>query len=111
MVTVVKASRPDPVRLDFLHPVEPSAASGLYFISSGIHRNFPHAYFDGWCDTYDDDGNRIDSVFSCYADPTSDTIQIRARHVTVMLPAGQSKAILARKPGTQPNTAINLSLM
>jgi hypothetical protein len=108
----ILTSRLDPVRLDFLNPAQPPAATGLYFISGGFYRSFPHAYFDGWCDTYDDDDdNRTNSVFSCHSVPASDTILIRARHVTVMLPAGEQKIILARKPGTSPNTAMNLSLM
>jgi hypothetical protein len=107
----ILTNRLDPVRLDFLNPTRPPAVTGLYFISSGYYRHFPHAYFNGWCDTYDNDGNRTNSVFSCHFDPTSDTIQIRARHVTVMLPTGEQKIVLARKPGTPPNTAMNLSLM
>lgn len=102
-------NRLDPVRHDFLNPLYPPAVTGLYFISGGFYRHFPHAYFDGWCDTFDESGNRVDSVFACHSDPTSDTIQIRIRHVTVMLPTGESKIILARKPGAPPNTAFNLS--
>ena len=101
----------DAVRLDFLHPVEPPAASGLYFKSFGAYRQFPHAYFDGWCDTYDGNGNRTNSVVACHSDPNSDTVQLRVRHVTVMLPAGEPKIILARQPGTPPNTAVNFSLI
>jgi hypothetical protein len=107
----ILTTRLDPVRLDFLNPLQSPASKGLYFMSSGYYRHFPHRYFDGWCDTYDGAGNRINSVFSCHSDPTSDTIQIRARHVTVMLPTGEPKIVLVRRPGTPPNTAMNLSLM
>jgi hypothetical protein len=107
----ILTSRLDPVRHDFLNPLQPPAASGRCFISFGFNRLYPHAYFDGWCDTYDSNGDRTNSVFACHLDPTSDTIQIRARHITVMLPIGDPKIILARKPGIPPNTAVNLNVV
>ena len=106
----ILTSKLNAVRLDFLHPSRPPTSSGLYFISAGVYRHFPHAYFDGWCDTYDGNGNRTNSVFACHSDPTSDTVQIRVRHITVMLPV-ERQLIVARKPGTPPNIVFNASLM
>ena len=97
-----------PVRQDFLVPLSSPANTGLYFISIGFNRDDPHAYFDGWCDTFDEKGDQTNSVFTCYSDPTSETIQIRIRHITVMLPRSDRGIVLARKPGTPPNTSVNL---
>jgi hypothetical protein len=101
----------DAVRLDFLNPIAPPITTGINLITAGFERQLPHAYFDGWCDTFDETGNRITSVFSCHCDPYSDTIQVRARHISVTLPAGKPKIIVPRKPGSPPNIGLNASLM
>jgi hypothetical protein len=82
----------------------------LYYISGAFYREFPHQYFDGWCDTFDKKSKeRIESVFACHSEPTSDFIQIRMRHVSVWLPAGDSKIILIRTSNKPPNTVYDMS--
>jgi hypothetical protein len=107
----ILTSKLDPIRRDFIYPFGPPTSTGLYYISAAFYREFPHQYFDGWCDTFDKESKeRIHSVFTCNSDPTSDYLQIRARHITVWLPTGDSKILLVRTRGKPPNQAVNMSV-
>lgn len=100
----------DTIRCEFLNPQLPTATAGAFFLTACFERQYPHAYFDGWCDVFDDDGNRIHSVFSSNDDFISDTIQIRARHLSITLPAGKRGIIVPKKSNSLGNVGLNLSI-
>lgn len=111
-------SRPilETIRCEFLNPQLPTATSGAFFLTGAFERQYPHSYFDGWCDVYADSGiqgvrgARLQSVFSCHDDLVSDSIQIRARHLTVTLPAGARGIIRPNKGNSLGNIGLNLSI-
>ncbi|HQT38886.1 MAG TPA: hypothetical protein PK231_05630 [Acidocella sp.] len=104
------------IRCEFLNPQLPTATAGAFFMTGAFERQYPHAYFDGWCDVYADSGiqgvrgAQLHSVFSCHDDLVSDNIQIRARHLTVTLPAGTRGIIVPKKQNSLGNLGLNMSI-
>ena len=99
------------IRAEFLNPQMQTTTTGVFFITACFERDRPHAYFEGWCDTYDSSGAQLASVFSCYDDLKSDNIQVRARHLTVCLPQGKRNIIVPKKPNDLGNIGLNLSII
>jgi hypothetical protein len=99
------------IRCEFLNPQLPTATAGPFFMTGGFERQYPHVYFDGWCDVYGSSGERVHSVFSCHDDLMSDNIQIRARHLTVTLPYGRRGIIVPKKANSLGSMGLNITLV
>lgn len=104
------------IRREFLNPDLVTAKTGGFYMSIAFERQYPHAYFDGWCDVYEDSGivgvrgKQLQSVFSCHDDLVSDNIQVRARHLTITLPAGTRGIIRPVEKNSLGKVGINMSI-
>ncbi len=107
---ILSSKNLDAIRWDFLNPPLPATMSSVHSVTGCVERTYPHSYFEGWCDTFDENGMKVHSVFSCQDDLISDTIQVRARHLTVTLPAGK-RGILVPNKLNFPNVSLNLSVI
>ena len=96
------------LRRDIQNPYVPSSLLGIDFLTGFHMQGQPNAYFDGWCDLYEGD-KRIQSVFGCFDDGKSDYIQVRARHLCTMMPAGKRTLIVPDQYKAGPKFEVKLS--